>query len=129
MVEDRVTSNTLADASGGVDVERHMVDIGILGAAPILVPASKTSAWRFSYGTVNYRFVGPPPPPSSPKFPVQKTELQLFIRLFSAIGQELSKVARQEAREGFIAHLSGSIQEQIKVRIEEDNGEHVAPPK
>jgi len=123
VVENSVTSRTLVEAFGGVDVERHMLDIGILGAEPTLVPASQTSAWRFSYGTLSLKFVGPPPPPRTPKLGLQTLEHKLFIRLFSAIGQELSRVARQEVREGFVAHLSDSIQKQIRVRIEADDGE------
>jgi Protein of unknown function (DUF2806) len=128
VVEDPVTSKTIAEASAGADGERHMLDIGVLGAEPLLIDASKTSSRRFSYGSVGYKFVGPAPPPCTTEPDLPALELSLVIRLFSAVGQELSKVARQEVRKDFISRLSESIQKQIEVRIEEDKGEQAAAP-
>ncbi|MGD0262586.1 MAG: DUF2806 domain-containing protein [Verrucomicrobiota bacterium] len=128
VVEDPVTSKTIAEASGGADVESHMRDIGILGAEPLLMDASKTSSHRFSYGGVGYKFIGPAPPPRITELDLTPLELSLAIRRFSAVGQELSKVARQEVRKDFIPLLSASLQKQIKVRIDEDKGEQAAAP-
>ena len=117
VIEDAETSKILSELVSGVDITRHLKDIGILSPEQSIIEAPSVTEWEVFYGGEKYKFVGPSRRGAN-LGPLRMPEPLIGYRQFTAIGYELSKVAEQKPLPDFIARLSRSLNNQFHVRIE-----------
>ena len=111
--DEEIVRNELRNKLGPIDYISHFHAIGLINTPHHMAP-SGTTGRRLSNCGIEYILVGPEKPPQTGT--IGSWEIEILLRTFTQIGNQLARIAGAKPIEGFVEKLSDYLKSEFKVQ-------------